>query len=159
MKKLLFLPLLLLANAALSQDSYRNAVYFEALGNAGMYSVNYERVILPKVYLRGGVSLLRGVSAPVMAGMWFGNGNHFVEIAGGMTYVSGRGFQSEEQTRNSTSLYLTAFVGYRYHKPDKRLLFRAGYTPMRNIYDSDDFFNHAGIVHWTGVSIGHRFGR
>ena len=148
MKWLLAFYLFIFLTKAYTQNTFRNGVYLEIGGNAGYYSINYERDFSRGIIGRIGFSgLQEGVIIPLLAGKYFGKGSHHFEIMAGIGY----GFYTVDPSVGGESysdeLLGTAFLGYRYQNPEKRILFRAGYTP---------FFSRF-LTHWGGISLGYRF--
>lgn len=142
----------------------KNLVYLELLGNGGLYSVNYERMLGNDLSARLGFSYLSMgassgeasakatlVTAPVMLNYMIGGKNHKLETGAGATviYVSA----SAESGGMSASgegvgIVGTGTVGYRYSPADGGFVFRVGYTP---------FFGKGGFVSWGGASFGGTF--
>lgn len=131
----------------------RNAVYVEALGPGGWYSVNYERRVTRDISLRGGFTALDGyVGFPLMVNALLGqNGDYFeigIGVVPGYTTIpllpsssfikSGKGF-----------MYGAATLGYRYQPYNGGFLFRIGFTPI--------FAPHNTFIFWGGMSIGYAF--
>ena len=137
---------LLFLNAG-AQNDFRNSIYAELGGNAWNYSVNYERIFSKQVPVKVGISLLpRNIGITMMAGKYFGSQAHHFELLGGISYAQEHDKIGEVSTYYHC-LYATAFIGYRYQKPNRRFLFRAGYTPY--------FSEKSG--HRAGISAGYRF--
>lgn len=146
-----------------------NALYVEALGNAGMYSLNYERLFLRQVALRVGFSFVTmGASAssggstvssrvsllmiPVMANyIGIGNERHHLELGGGIVLANVSGSSTSGTASVSGSgfgVLGTVTTGYRYQPLSGGFLFRAGFTP---------FFGRGGFQAWGGFSLGGAF--
>jgi hypothetical protein len=143
----------------------KNSLYFELLGNGGLYSINYERELRAKLYGRigfstyaltnilgsGSDSKTRITAFPVMITYLSGNGKSHFEISGGML------FGVETETAVSYSIIdLTAFIGYRYQPPGEGFLFRVGITPFYSLDNSADYPD-PGYITSAGVSIGYHF--
>jgi hypothetical protein len=159
--------MLFLSNSVLAQKDttvrLKNAIYFEMGGAGGSHSMNYERIIAIKplldINLRGGFGFDNLIdykgdfnpdfAMPFMAGATYGN-NHKAECGIGQTFSNTieTDIQTGEPARMS-NFSTTFYIGYRYQNPDKRLLFRAGYSPF--IEFNEQFKN------WVGVSIGFVF--
>lgn len=146
----------------------KNLVYLELLGNGGLYSVNYERMLTDDLSARLGFSYLtfgasassggeggsvRGtlVTAPVMLNYTVGGKNHRAEIGAGATLVymsasaSGSGVSSSGE---GVAALGTGVVGYRYSPADGGFVFRAGFTPL---------VGKGGFLPWGGMSFGGTF--
>jgi len=145
-----------------------NLVYLELLGNGGLYSINYERMLGKDLSARAGFSYFSigaGVSdgqttssakasiytAPLMVNYLVGGKNHKLEAGAGATvvYVSasakGAGISSSAE---GVGVVGTGTVGYRYSPMDGGFVFRVGYTPM---------FGKGGYQSWGGMSFGGAF--
>lgn len=152
----------------------RNAVYFEMLGNGGLYSFNYERMLTDKFGIRVGYAAWDSPilwdggeppdsyrTLPVSASYLLGGGEKKLELGGGITF--GRGtFDQNFPTRKDFSFRsLTAIVGYRLHPRDGGYLFRVGVTPFYSFDDEDEDGDEAypepGFFFSAGVSFGYRF--
>jgi hypothetical protein len=165
MNRLVMLTLLSLlgpAGTAAAQaralPSAPNAVYLELAGNGLLYSLNYDRLLAPKIAARVGVMGLGAASdtssaavlaAPLMVSYLFGEGNSHFETGIGVMLAAGavdevEGFEDE----SFSGAVGTATVGYRYRRPGGGFVFRAGVTP---------FFNTSGIGPWIGLSFGYGF--
>lgn len=142
-----------------------NVLYVEGLGNAGIYSLNYERLVIPELAVRVGFSYISlsasggGASAkvslltiPIMANyLGIGNDTHHLELGLGLVLVNATGSSSSGAGSVSGSgfgAYGTATVGYRFQPLSGGFLFRAGFTPL---------FGSGGFQAWGGVSLGVSF--
>lgn len=164
MKKLVLFALVAVAIAApaasaqetASPVTARNAFYVELLGNGILYSLNYDRMITPKVSARVGVAALAAaddstsagvVAAPIMVNYLFGEGNSHFETGVGLMLASGAVDEvGDEEDDAFSGAVGTATLGYRYQRPGGGFVFRAGLTP---------FFSTDGILPWFGVSFGY----
>jgi len=132
----------------------RNAAYLELLGNALIYSLNYDRKLTDHVSGRVGVMALGALVVPVMGNYLAGSGSHRLELgAGPMLVLAGEvdvdtGEDGEEEIDGSSFLLGTATFGYRYQPLYGGLVFRIGITPI---------FSTEGAVPWAGVSFGYTF--
>jgi len=135
------------------QKIRKNAFYFELGGNGGLYSINYDRIVLSgeKSYLslRGGFAKYPEVGFiensfvfPFETNFIFGKHNNFFEFGVGQSIViqSGSHF-------NDFDSYLTLRLGYRYIS-ETGLTVRFGFVPILNDYDS---------MIWIGLGIGYAF--
>ena len=137
-----------------------NGVYFEALGQGLLYSVNFDHRFTENIAVRVGFShftigFITDVSIstiPLMVEYLFGTGNHHLEIGAGAVPIYGRIsgdlFGSSEGTNGAWVVVATATVGYRYQPAGEGFLFRIGLTP---------FFMNAGAQIFGGASIGYAF--
>jgi hypothetical protein len=137
----------------------RNVAYFELGGNAVAPSFNYERQFADRWYGRVGLTVVVGQSdgdeditygIPLMIG-GFSNpaGNHHFETAGGLLFITGDSQDLfDEEDEPISNLAGTATIGYRYQKPGRGFVFRAGFTPV---------FADGEFLPWAGVSFGYRW--
>ena len=147
------------ASPAAAQDDVpvfhaRTAVYVEAGGNAGIASINVDRMVLDGVSLRVGVmpvtvGLASGVVMPMTAQYLIGGGSNFLEIGGGATLLAGEYdlevFDAED---SGTTLVPTGTIGYRFQRPAGGAVFRVTLNPI--FLDSEPVF-------WGGLSFGYSF--
>ena len=151
MKKLL-LPLLILL--AFQLPAQKPAIFLELGGSGGVGSINYERSFLTKEKVdlkwRAGFSLFKidrntGYSLifPVLAEALIGKGPHYFETGIGQTLTV--------TTKGQFFFLMPAVAGYRYQPPDKRIFFRASYTPIISYLIDFQYQN------WGGLSIGYQF--
>lgn len=134
-----------------------NNISLEVLGNAWLYSVNYERIIANRFVIRGGLSFLPVrsdvqsryfVLFPASASYLIGS-THYCELGIGTMFASFNGtsaqwnFFSEKQGLNAfvevsgTSKFafvpfatVTPIIGYRWHPSNGGVNFRVVFTPM-----------------------------
>jgi hypothetical protein len=122
-----------------------NAIYLEAFGNGGFYSINYERIVgdfgvraglsyTSLLASSGGVSTrLDLATAPIVASYYYGTANHKLQLGLGVTLMDvstptdvlafaghGSGFTAAA----------TGVVGYRYVPHDGGYDFGIGFTPL-----------------------------
>jgi hypothetical protein len=171
--KLLFFSIVLLAgvSSSLAQAApvSRNAVYFEMLGNGGLYSFNYERMLTESLGLRvgfaawnspllweGGSPPDRYATLPVTVSYLLGRGERKLELGGGVTFGQGT-FDRFDDRRDFTFHTLTGIVGYRSQPPGRGYLFRAGVTPFYSFEDGEEAYPDPGFMLSAGVSFGYRF--
>ncbi len=149
----------------------RNAVYLELLGNGGLYSLNYDRRIADRATVRVGIASWTAVDLfgvgdeetklltfPLLVNFVGGSGNHHPELGGGL--LLGRQTTSAPSGGESTTsgiFNLTGVVGYRYQKPGRGIVFRAGITPFYSFADEDTAYPDPGFFPSIGVSLGYAF--
>ncbi|RPH74445.1 hypothetical protein EHM76_03560 [bacterium] len=156
---LFFITLLLFAGSTYSQGK-PNSLYFELLGNGGIYSVNYDRLFTGNIGGRIGIMYLSELDIivssfqdlliiPVTINYLVGSGNNKLEFGAGVVYVhiSGGEFFGLGFNEGSGTLG-TATIGYRYQQTDGGLLFRIGFTPV---------FSPEGLLPMGGISLGTSF--
>lgn len=159
-------------NAVASNSSYlqdnnnkKNHLFVEFLGNAGLYSLNYERMLREDFAARVGIACYGvdiendGITVssslylfPVTLSYLAGKTEHKFEVGGGLLIsnasVSGKVEGLFDERYSSNGIAGTAIVGYRYMPKDGGVTFRAGFTPI---------FGEYGVLPWFGVSIGYNF--
>ena len=139
----------------------RNAVFFELLGNGGLYSFNYERMLTESLGLRVGFATWdssdlwfegtsdRYTTVPVTVSYLLGRGERKLELGGGVTFG--------DSSSDNTFRTLTAIVGYRSQPPGRGYLFRVGATPFYSLDEGDEAYPDPGWTFSVGVSFGYRF--
>lgn len=141
-----------------TDHSRKNHVFFELLGNGGVYSINYERFLGdtgPSV--RTGISVFdcessgslvrirfAAVTSPWLASYHLGAGNHKLQLGAGATIVYSYGDDRQ------LSVLGTAVVGYRYLPEDSAFTFGIGFTPLVRLTSVD-------AIPLFGVSVGGKF--
>ena len=137
----------------------RNSVYYEGLGNGGLFSLNYERLLSDRLGLRLGFASWdaadflgyygggRVTTVPIMLNSLYGSGRRWFELGGGVVVGSngGTGFQT-----------LTGTIGGRWHT-GRRWLIRAGITPFYGLNDESSSYPDKGFFTTAGISFGYRF--
>jgi hypothetical protein len=151
----------------------KNSVFVELGGNAGLYSLNYERFFLDEVGLRVGLMYMSvsgtstsGTGTVSASASWFGaplmfsylgigGENHKLDLGAGVVlmYLSA-GASTFDATASANGLLVagTATFGYRYVPMNGGFNFKAGFTPL--------FFQSAGKTYflpWAGISAGYGF--
>jgi hypothetical protein len=141
----------------------KNAVFFEILGNGGLYSINYERCLSENLIGRIGFSSFLSVDViggetggrittiPILITYFSGKKKSHFEIGGGMLF----GKDNEDQVAG-TIIDLTSFIGYRYQAPGKGILFRIGLTPFLSL-DNKANYPDKGLSLSGGISLGYHF--
>jgi hypothetical protein len=141
----------------------KNSLYVELGGNAGLYSLNYDRILYQKNAFKAVGRV--GISAfpqrffdqlapvlPLELTALIGKGNHHLETGIGVAPLLHHVNHREENTL-VTKLELGAFttgrIGYRYQKSTGGFLFRAAFIPIINL-DSQ-------LVPFAGISLGKSF--
>ena len=130
----------------------KNVFYFEILGNAAVWSINYERIIPVKekiaIFIRAGGNEYHGADTNDLSiniigatGILFGGLKHFLDTGIGYTYFTG-----------SPDRLVVLGAGYRYQGP-KGLLLRAIPMYVFNSEKGDTFGNSI----WFGLSFGYAF--
>ena len=149
---------LLIPETGFSQGNYKNGLFLELGGNGYYGSINYERTNSKGINARVGIFCLNPkdpIVLPLTVGKVFGGGKHHFEIAGGFVLAG----NANEGVTSSTErfVYLTGFVGYRYQVMHKRFFFRAGFTPLWELYDNFTEERPGPFYPWGGIGGGYRF--
>lgn len=152
-----------------SERKAKNVMYLELLGNGGLYSINYERMLSNDMSARLGFSYFSIsasgtssdgqqssakasiVTAPALFNYMVGGKNHKLEMGAGATliYVSASASGgAASASGEGVGVAGTGVVGYRYSPADGGFVFRAGYTPL---------VGKGGYMSWGGVSFGGTF--
>jgi hypothetical protein len=137
----------------------QNTFFVELLGNAAVYSLNYERFFTPQLGIRVGGMFLRGEDDtgdeasiglfPIMATYLLGQGNSHFETGLGIGIVTASASIDEvDDDFSGSTVYGTATLGYRYQKPQGGVIFRAGFTPA---------YASGNLIPWVGASVGYAF--
>ncbi len=140
-----------------------NVVFFELLGNAGLYSLNYERLLGDSGFgLRAGVSIgwetatATGAGdstthvfaiVPIVASYYVGSADHKLQLGAGGVIVT-----VPRSSDFPTPIVGTAVVAYRYLPHDGGFQFGIGVTPFVGRFVSGHTF-----ALWGGLSLGHVF--
>lgn len=137
----------------------RNSIYLESLGNGGLFSINYERLLSDHLGLRLGFGSWeagdflgfygggRVTTVPIMLNSLHGTGRRRFELGGGV--VVGSNGSTSFQT-------LTGTVGLRWHS-GRSWLIRAGITPFYGLNDKSSSYPDKGFLTSVGISLGYRF--
>lgn len=154
------LAVLVLTIAASAAAQSRNVVYVEIGGNAIIPSVNYERQLTERLFGRVGLGVVTGEEndgddditfvVPVMVNyLTHPAGNHHFEAGAGLSLITGDSQDLfDEEDESISNVVVTATLGYRYQKPSRGFVFRAGFTPV---------FDDSDVLPWLGVSFGYRW--
>jgi hypothetical protein len=151
--------LLLLAPAVASaqERTARNGLYVELGGNAGIWSLNYERFVSDDVSLRVGggytsVSDSLGTSVSLLTfpltASWLGlrSGSHALEIGAGVVFASASvSSNSAGVEAFGSGVVGTAILGYRLAPLTGGFNLRVAFTPL---------FGNGGFFAWGGVALG-----
>jgi len=165
MRALILLSLFLFATPILAQDdgaiAKPNGWYLELLGNGGLYSINYERRIRPKLVMRYGAtnwtsedwfsdSETRIYAFPITTSYLIGSAKHKFEVGGGI--LAGH---QKDHFDEGFFLSLTGIAGYRY-EADSGFLFRVGLAPFYGLTKGESAYPDSGATPSIGVSVGLR---
>jgi hypothetical protein len=146
-----------------------NSIFIEGLGNGGLYSVNYERILGDTNFsLRAGFGYFRidggttfgfanapetDLLFPVLANYYVGETSHKLQLGAGALFwhrsISWASSAGHEETLETAA---TLVLGYRYLPRDGGFNFGVGFTPM---IGDGGFFPH--FLPWGGLSMGGGF--
>ena len=156
------------------QDLKKNTIYFEALGNGGFYSVNYDRLLTPNIACRVGLSFFPSIipdattylyTMPIGASylLNFAGTPSYLEAGIGITpalqiyegwFVSPTG--QPVTSASQIDVVLAPMLGYRLQPQQGGLNFRLLWTPL--IIVTQGFTPSLNpISYWFGISLGHTF--
>jgi hypothetical protein len=149
-----------LTTFSLFAQSPRHTAYAEIGGNGIGLTANYEYRLSRQLAGRLGFSVVTSensagknetvVLLPLMLNfLTRPESNHHLELGGGILLALGDEldlFWEDEIDEDFSRLVGTATIGYRYQKPGRGFVFRAGFTPL---------FDSSGIAPWAGVSFGY----
>lgn len=150
----------------------KNALYVDLLGPGLIYSLNYDREIIPDLSARIGISYMSlGASSgdgtasvsfsylavPITASyLGIGSQNNCLELGGGPVIMNFKGSGLVESNDEKvaagasvTTLALTGMAGYRHQPSDGGFVFRIGVSPMMVF--------GANFVPWGYLSLGAAF--
>jgi hypothetical protein len=131
----------------------KNIVYIELLGPAGVYSLNYERILIrPNRWFNlaagAGFSVYNNhtFDFPVRAVLLAGPKSHKLELGGGFEPE----FYSNKEYGSSSQLIWFLKIGYRYHKKNGGPLFGFAINPL--FYPDTDWKQT-----WVSIDLGWNF--
>ncbi len=157
----------------------KNTVYLEVLGNAPLYSINFDRILSKqnKRATAGRVGLMVYpasdyflLSFPLEMNILFGQGKGYFELGSGFTpfyhrwlsrsFTNANGNIVDFSSRDAWFGGVSLRVGYRRQKPEGGFFYRLGFTPMLFFsVDENVEVEENGILPWGGLSIGYTFKR
>lgn len=136
--------------------AHRNSVQFELFGHGLIYSANYELIVINqprfKTAVQAGVSYFpptvgfRPVWIPVGINELISFGRHHLEIGLGQVITPEMGHDLHGNEKLQWDFLLSGRLGYRYQKPDGRLIVRAGFTPFYEYQDPHGFHPSGGLA-------------
>jgi hypothetical protein len=153
-----------------SKDPARNANFIELLGNAGLYSLNFDHIFLYKekfrISGRAGFSVFPvgyhiEQSYVIENNYIFFTNPHHLELGPGIT-LQRRYNPVCSDTSGTTydweNVWFGVFrLGYRFQQQEEGFFFRAGFTPF--LYQRYDCATNIPSTHWfsVGVAVGVSF--
>ena len=155
----LFIIIAFYAKQASAQDSLKHRyplVYVEFLGNGWGYTLNFESNLAKRLNYRIGLYYLPGnVSGPGITPeiiYFFGKKKNF-EIAEGLSLSYRRDTHNNFSFNEDYFFYNTVRIGYRYEKPQSRLIIKFSILSFTTIYQPSSSFC---FFPWLGLSAGWR---
>lgn len=155
----------------------KNIIYVELMGNSGIYSFNYERILATKgkfqfslragfgAFPAPGQTIKCDLAFPFEPVFTFGRSKHRIEVSAGLTtfleFYSQVDYYEpfpEVSIRQATDYFFTLNPGiaYRYEKPEGGFFMRAGVNAMIPIYHGD-LVNTYPILPYPKVCLGYKF--
>jgi len=140
-------------------DIKRNTFYLELLGNAGLFSFNYEYEISTNFSPRIGFSLLpfgHSSNSGTHSELSLVNTvllNYFVDIKNNNKFELGIGITNlfdEDLSSGIEQFLITCSIGYRFSQRDGGFMYKITFTPFYST-DREEFYP------WLGVGVGVRF--
>ncbi len=148
----------------------RNTVFLEVLGTAGLYSLNYEKLIRSEYKIKHAARIgfsyfdihaldLASATVPLSYSILFpiAKRNHYLEIALGLEFSRSH-YYSLDYTANYISNSFR--LGYRYQKKMGGAFYNLGWTPSYLVYIDkrmDEVFYYGPLYAWAGFGVGYTF--
>ena len=164
MKTKLFILLLCASSIpGFSQDKYaqndklshRSSVQFELFGHGLLYSLNYEYIVINRNRLKTAVQAgfsyyppstgYRTTWIPISINELVSFGRHHIEFGIGQVVVTEMGHDLHGEECREWEGFFSGRIGYRYQKPNGRLIIRAGFTPLYE-YSNDHVIHPSGAL-------------
>lgn len=153
--KLMTFVLLVLALNIFAQgktEPAQNNIYLELFGNAGAYSINYDRTLIENFSIRAGLMIISFKpdftgSIPILINKKFYINKNHVEIGLGATLFSIKFNMLKSSDKTINDAVPTAVIGYCF-EPNSGIIGRVSFTP---------FFYHGKIIPFGGFGIGYSF--
>jgi hypothetical protein len=149
---------------------YANSVQLELGGHGLYYSVNYERFLVNhfrfKTSLRVGASFYPKQTGiiplwmPVLANEVISFGRHHMEIGLGATITRDNLWLKVSEGERPWNAFPTGRIGYRYQKPNGRLILGVAFTPLMevwNVLSVQGVKPYAELHPLGGATIGYAF--
>ncbi len=168
MKKILLVLIISLVAKSSDAQIAKNTAYMELLGNGGLYSINYDRILADAAKYKISSSIGYGLyqrgnieGIPFEINVLFGH-KHYFELGTGISYIEGL-TQIEPGCLSgavSSTIYNTYRVGYRYQKNKKGVFFKVAVIPFVRLYEYEEVFktdtDKAFFVS-AGAAVGYSF--
>lgn len=136
----------------------KNSFQVELFGHGLFYSINYERIILnaEKFKASGQIGISYYPKQTGMIELWIpvlineiiSFDKHHLEMGLGFVFTNDPwlSFENGINKGDDGGGFAIGRLGYRYQKPNGRLLFRAGFTPFVEILGYNDFHPSGGLA-------------
>lgn len=150
----------------------KNAVFIELGGNGGLFSLNFDRLLLRKnrVNLSGRIGVSAFPQGPgfdytfiLEPNFYYSlNSKHHLETGFGTSWFNALSYdeQTEKWSRNQEYIFMPR-LGYRFQDIlNDGFFFRAGFTPIiKRIYigEPPNDYNGNGFIFWGGLGFGYSF--
>lgn len=182
MKHLFFVVALFIINTTHAQEEeklsyvfkYKNSVQLSLMGHGAFYSVNYERVLLNYSRFKTTAEIGAGyypekiidmytLWIPVMLNSFYtlspASGNHNIEAGIGHVFIRDDNFFALYNYYFGLKKWYQGYaafkIGYRYQKPEGRMIFRIHYSPFIEYFVNN--VRYKNFHYWAGISIGYAF--
>ena len=144
----------------------KNSYYFEILGNAFLYSVNFDRIVYEKEKFKiasrigitympywEGLTEVKGPGIPLELNFLFGKRSNLLELGLGATYFY---FTEPYWDRKKYHFLMENLrFGYRHQKEEGGFLFRIAIVPISTFQIDPEFDDDGWIIpYYAGISIG-----
>lgn len=168
MKSIFLLLIISLIAKSSGAQIAKNTVYLELLGNGGLYSINYDRILVDAAKYKLSSSIGYGLyksenieGIPFEVNFLFGH-KHYFELGTGISYIKGL-TQIEPGCLNgavSSTIYNTYRIGYRYQKDEKGFFLKVAVIPFVRLYEyEEDFKSDTDKAFFVsaGAAVGYSF--
>ncbi len=145
---------------------YRNIAEIEIFGHGSFYSINYERLIFNgerfKTSAQAGFAYYPESSGvvpiwvPLSLNQLLSFGSHHLEVGLGQIIIN----DILPNGINDYKLYGSIKAGYRFQKPDGRIMLKLLFTPIIDYWDrvNPEFVTeYVEFIPWGGLTVGYNF--
>lgn len=140
------------ASSSTAQTQKSNNIFLEIFGNAGAYSINYDRIIWNNISARGGMMLLPSdskliTSVPLLMNYRFFIGNNYLEAGLGATFFLSSLNFGRLGEKTAEGKIFTGVISYCL-QTESGINARISFTP---------FFYNQEFIPFGGFSFGYSF--
>ena len=154
-------------NTVSEKFSYKNSIEFELFGHGSLYSIDYERLIVNKKKIKtlGQIGFAYYPESTGVIPLWIPisinqlisfNSNH-LEFGIGQIIIN----DEMPDGKDDYKLFGSLKIGYRYQKPNGRILIKAAFTPVIEYWDriEKNIFGDRSVefIPWGGITVGYNF--